>query len=429
MSDISTWSTNANNNNAVSPGGFPENMQKADVNNSARELMAAMRRWYDAPEWLDLMRSANGNALVVARQSDTQIKITGADMRGYFPTDRRLKLTGGSTQYGLVTNTAMSGSDTLVTLTLDSGVVDAATNHVDLYFAGTLREQVLKSVAPLLQGKHTVWIPAGAMRPTSAKGAGVFTSVATGADKPDIQAVPFNDALAAAGQITHTGNTTNGDTLTVNGKLMTFTTAGSGADEILVSTTGATQQAINTRDKLEAHADAGIDAATYTSNAGVVTITHKTPGAAGNAFTLVEVANNTTVSGATLTGGADETWVQFSIGMPKSWNEGTLTAIAFGLHQGSTASVLLELQGVAIGSTEPLSASYGTAVPLTFTTINANNVHKSPESAALTLAGPAVEGDLAIFRLGRKPFDDNLAAPFLLIGLMLLLVYSAATDA
>ena len=48
MSDVSTWSTTANANNSASPNGFPENMPPSGVNDSAREVMAAIKTWYDS---------------------------------------------------------------------------------------------------------------------------------------------------------------------------------------------------------------------------------------------------------------------------------------------------------------------------------------------------------------------------------------------
>lgn len=46
MSNVSQWSVTAGNNNASPPDGWPEGMAPSDVNNSARENMAALARWY-----------------------------------------------------------------------------------------------------------------------------------------------------------------------------------------------------------------------------------------------------------------------------------------------------------------------------------------------------------------------------------------------
>lgn len=42
---IQDWSTTASSNNSSSPNGFPEGMAPSGVNNSAREVMAQIRRW------------------------------------------------------------------------------------------------------------------------------------------------------------------------------------------------------------------------------------------------------------------------------------------------------------------------------------------------------------------------------------------------
>lgn len=47
MSDIELWSELASGNGSNSPDGFPEGMAPGGVNNSAREVMAATKRWYD----------------------------------------------------------------------------------------------------------------------------------------------------------------------------------------------------------------------------------------------------------------------------------------------------------------------------------------------------------------------------------------------
>jgi hypothetical protein len=50
MSDIYSFDSAAANNNAAPPNGFPENMEYSEVNNAARELMAAMKRWQVASQ-------------------------------------------------------------------------------------------------------------------------------------------------------------------------------------------------------------------------------------------------------------------------------------------------------------------------------------------------------------------------------------------
>lgn len=47
MAELLTWSTTANSNNSTPPDGFPEGMFASQVNNSAREVMAALARYSD----------------------------------------------------------------------------------------------------------------------------------------------------------------------------------------------------------------------------------------------------------------------------------------------------------------------------------------------------------------------------------------------
>lgn len=46
MSNVSQWNVSAANNNAAVPNGWPEGMARSGVNDSARENMAALARWY-----------------------------------------------------------------------------------------------------------------------------------------------------------------------------------------------------------------------------------------------------------------------------------------------------------------------------------------------------------------------------------------------
>src|SRR5512139_2186306 len=51
--NIKNWSTTAASNNATSPDGFPEGMAPSGVNDSCREMMAALRTQHENAEWID----------------------------------------------------------------------------------------------------------------------------------------------------------------------------------------------------------------------------------------------------------------------------------------------------------------------------------------------------------------------------------------
>ena len=68
MSDVHTWSTTAASNNSASPNGFPEAMAPSGVNDSARELMAAVARYRADTDGVNASTgSANAYVLAASR--------------------------------------------------------------------------------------------------------------------------------------------------------------------------------------------------------------------------------------------------------------------------------------------------------------------------------------------------------------------------
>lgn len=108
----------------------------------------------------------------------------------------------------------------------------------------------------------------------------------------------------ATGTITITTNPADGETITVNGKTVTFKTAAAGLLQVTLGATAALTAA-NLATVLNGSTDAAIVVAEYTEVGAVVTVTYDTFGTAGNAFTLVTgtAAVKVTMSAATLSGG------------------------------------------------------------------------------------------------------------------------------
>ena len=133
MSNISSWSTSAAANNSASPDGFPEGMAPSGLNDSAREVMGAIKRWYVDAEWRFFEY-----AFVRQSANSFLVSVTATDV---FTAGRRLRLIdAGTTIYGDVIASGMSGANTLVTVSsialsssLSSGsvsILDPA-NHSD----------------------------------------------------------------------------------------------------------------------------------------------------------------------------------------------------------------------------------------------------------------------------------------------------------
>ena len=130
MSDIKTWSATASENNSAAPDGWPEGMARSLVNDSAREMMAGIRRFWDSPEWLEYSYGKT-----VTSNSQTSVRISNADLRAQFSVGRRVKLTFTSNNpaYAFVLSSAMSSSDTILTLeSFDEGASLSQQVYVDL---------------------------------------------------------------------------------------------------------------------------------------------------------------------------------------------------------------------------------------------------------------------------------------------------------
>lgn len=101
------------------------------------------------------------------------------------------------------------------------------------------------------------------------------------------------------------------DTLTVNGTALTFVAASPGTNEILVGPTAAATSA-NIQAFLAASSDSNIDQATYSTDGQVTTVEFAETGTDGDAFTLAKSSANISLSGASLTGGADTSTVGYA---------------------------------------------------------------------------------------------------------------------
>lgn len=76
MSDVKTWAPRAPDNNEPPPNGWPENMNYRDVNNAARELMAAIFREY-CDRSGTLVTTGTADALAIAPYVPRAANVTG----------------------------------------------------------------------------------------------------------------------------------------------------------------------------------------------------------------------------------------------------------------------------------------------------------------------------------------------------------------
>lgn len=122
---IKTYSTTASSNNASPPNGFPEGMAPASLNDGMRQVMADIRSWYEDPAWIDL-----GDTPTYI--GTTSFSLVG-DKTATYAVGRRIRAIGTTpfTIYGTIATSVFS-SVTTVTVTWDSGTLNATLNAVAL---------------------------------------------------------------------------------------------------------------------------------------------------------------------------------------------------------------------------------------------------------------------------------------------------------
>lgn len=125
-------------------------------------------------------------------------------------------------------------------------------------------------------------------------------------------------------------------------------------------------------------------------------------------------------------------FAQFSIAMPKSWDEGTLTYKAVWSHAAAAAfTVVWSLQAVAISNDDAIAVAFGTAQTVVDTGGTTNDLYVSPESSAITVAGTPAAEDVVHFRVARETDDSSqsLDVDARLHGIILYMTTDAENDA
>ena len=126
-------------------------------------------------------------------------------------------------------------------------------------------------------------------------------------------------------------------------------------------------------------------------------------------------------------------FAQFSIAMPKSWNEGTVTYQVYWTPASTnTGDCIFGLQGVACGDSDTIDVAYGTAVNITDAGIGTvEDQQISAESSAMTIAGTPAAGELSYFQLFRdaNAGGDTFSADARVLGIKIFYTTDAANDA
>lgn len=127
-------------------------------------------------------------------------------------------------------------------------------------------------------------------------------------------------------------------------------------------------------------------------------------------------------------------YAQFALRMPKSWDEGTITAVFEWSHAATVTNFKVSwgLQALALSDDDAMDAAPGTAIYSNDTGGTTNDAYASPATAAITVGGTPAAEDLVVFQVLRKADDatnDTLTIDARLHGVTLFITTNAGTDA
>lgn len=122
-------------------------------------------------------------------------------------------------------------------------------------------------------------------------------------------------------------------------------------------------------------------------------------------------------------------FAQFQIRLPRKWNGGTITAEVYWTATSGSGTVQWGISGGAYSNDDALTVALGTAQTSDDTLIATNDLHISPTTSAITLAGTPADADFLAIQISRNPASDTLTGDAKLLGVCIFLTTDAAKDA
>ena len=288
------------------------------------------------------------------------------------------------------------------------------------------------------------------------KGDAVLFATANDGTNPDIYTLPSG---TGDGDVTLTGTQTlTNKTLTspaigtkisdTNGnELINFTATGSAVNEItianaatgvtgpVISATGETNVGININPKGSGVFNSGGSAVKIAGKETIWVPAAAMYGPTTNPADQAQVETTATRPDLKVFDfdASTKQYTQFTIAMPKSWNEGTLTyQVYWSPSTTNTGDAIFGLQGVACADSDTIDVDYGTAIEVTDAGIGTvEDQQISAESSAMTVAGSPAAGEQTYFQLYRDAADgsDTFTGECRVLGIKMFYTTDAANDA
>jgi len=376
------------------------------------------------------------------------------------------QIVGGFTQQSI------AGSAQTTTLSVSDGSTGAVLSHRMIEFTGTITGNQIVTIPLDVQtfyylrnstsGSYTVQLKyvTGSgdsfTFATTDKGDAVVFATANDGTNPDILTLPAGNVTTAGTQTltnkTLTSPKIGTSILDTNGNEVALITATSSAVNEVTFVNAAT----GSNPSIDASGgDTNIGLALKTKGTGVI----QAEDSGGN-VAAVKIAGKETIwvpaaaMYAATTNGADaeqvettatrpdmkvfdfdastKQYTQFTIAMPKSWNEGTLTyQVYWAPSTTNTGDAIFGLQGVACADNDTIDVAYGTAINVTDAGIGTvEDQQITSESSAMTVAGSPAAGEQTYFQLFRDAADgsDTFTGECRVLGVKLFFTTDAAND-
>ena len=149
MSDVGKWSVVASENNKPSPDGWAENMAPSDVNNSARENMAAIKRMV-----IGLPYVSTGGVITYVNETTFTVADDELDQNyaKYFVEGRKINVITATTEYkGSILTSEYASGLTTVTVGLDEAEIPFPVDVLDVK-VGLQYEDINNATGPNMLG-------------------------------------------------------------------------------------------------------------------------------------------------------------------------------------------------------------------------------------------------------------------------------------
>lgn len=130
--------------------------------------------------------------------------------------------------------------------------------------------------------------------------------------------------------------------------------------------------------------------------------------------------------------GSTQQHAQFALQMPKRWDKGTITAqFIWTDHKGATGGISWALQAGALAHNDAIDTALGTEQNVNDTRIAQDDLHITPATSAITVAGTPGDEEYVVFKVFRDVADanDTIAGSQLLLGVKINFTSVAVNDA